>query len=76
MVIPLQKSAKFSDQFFVTFESSIDTGKELWEHYSGKAKTVSNVDINTTFITLDQYGKRIHASQTRVDFGQNFYCTI
>lgn len=67
---PVTKAPKLSDQFFVTFEStSNQSTREHWDGYSSKVKNVSGVSINTTFITLDQYGKRVHIP-TRVDFGQ------
>jgi hypothetical protein len=67
---------KFSDQYFVEFKS---TNSQLdWQSFSSKVKSVSNIQLQTTSVTVDQYGKRVHVP-TRVDFPEvtiEFYDTI
>lgn len=59
---PITAAPKWTDQYFVEFRTPngvID--------YSSSVKRVSNIDIMTEYLPIDQYGKRIQVP-TRVSF--------
>lgn len=74
-----QKAPKFSDQYFVEFHSTNNaSNQQYWQGFSSKVKSISNIVIQTTSVTVDQYGKRVHVP-TRVDFPEvtiEFYDTV
>jgi hypothetical protein len=57
---------KFADQWFIEFHMD-GADSRASEEYASKVRSVSDISINTTYNTIDQYGKRIHVP-TRVDF--------